>query len=456
MSRLNLYILLLSTLLHLTACSRKTEEVKTPPAIPSGVADLSRYPQRINAYAGTNAESQLITPKQQQEFDTVFNRNFFAPWHQRKASLPADTAFWGIAHYQNKEGFGANLLPFPAAEWQRLVALQQIASYPSLARAAITVRNTSMRLMPTDHPFFLDPAKAGEGFPFDYFQTSALSVGNPLLATHRSSDGAWIFVESNVAFGWVPADAIAWTDASFRKRYESGKYAAILKDDTSLRSERGEFLTQADLGALFPVQANRKGSLRLLIPVRGSDATAQLRVASPPATTVSIKPLPLTRGAISRLADPLLGQMYGWGGLYEYRDCSAMMRDLFVPFGLWLGRNSQTQGRQGGEFHDLTGRSAADKRQSIISDAIPFITLILFKGHVGLYLGQDVTSGEPLLLHNTWGVHTLSKDGKEGREIIGRLVITGLRPGEERPDVVADAFYDRIQGYTIMTRRNGL
>ena len=55
-----------------------------------------------------------------------------------------------------------------------------------------------------------DPAKAGEGFPFDYFQNSALWPGTPLLITHASRDGAWLFAEAGMVAGWVPAQDVAF------------------------------------------------------------------------------------------------------------------------------------------------------------------------------------------------------------------------------------------------------
>jgi cell wall-associated NlpC family hydrolase len=393
----------------------------------------------------------LLSASGQQNFDEIFNRKFFAPWRLKKASLSAEKAFWGIKHYEDKEGIAENLLPMRHEEWQRLIALHQLDSYPSLARPAITVRNTSLRLLPTERPFFLNPQRAGEGFPFDYFQTSALAAGNPIFATHRSTDGAWIFVESNFAFGWLPQDAIAWVKEPLQRRYENGQYAAILHDDTSLRSATGEFLTQADLGALFPVITIKSPAFSLYVPVRDADGNAELRTAVASREEVALKPLALTPAAIARLSDPLMGQSYGWGGLFGNRDCSSNMRDLFIPFGIWLGRNSATQGEKGGAFIDLRNKSAREKEQEILAQGIPFVTLIWLKGHIGLYLGTAPESGEPLLLHNIWGIRTVDKEEKEGREIVGRLVITSLQPGEERPDVRKDDFYNRIQGMAILT-----
>jgi cell wall-associated NlpC family hydrolase len=413
------------------------------------VADLSRYEQRVSAYA--HGEEPLLSAAAQQDFEAIFNRKFFAPWRKKKASLDAKSAFWGIDHYGVKEGFAENLLPWRCEEWQRLIELQQLDSYPSLARPAITVRNTSLRLFPTERPFFLNPQQAGEGFPFDYFQTSALAVGNPVFATHSSSDGAWVFVESNFAYGWLPTDAIAWVDPPLQRRYENGRYAAILHDDTTLRSATGDFLTQADLGAIFPVVKRNADKFSLYIPVRSADGAAELRSAVATSAHVALKPLTLTPAAIARLSDPLMGQSYGWGGLFGNRDCSSNMRDLFIPFGIWLGRNSAKQGQQGGAFYDLRDMSSREKEQEILAKGIPFVTLIWLKGHIGLYLGTAPEKKEPLLLHNIWGVRTVDKEEKDGREIVGRLVITSLRPGEERADVRKDDFYSRVQGMAILT-----
>lgn len=439
---------LLLLLFTLPAC-RQQQEIIPPPPAPQGVADLARYEQKVSSYA--HGEERLLTPAAQKDFDQNFNRKFFAPWRQRRASQSVGSAFWGIKHYEEKEGFAENLLPFSHNEWQRLVALQQLATYPSMARPAITVRNTSLRLFPTERPFFLNPQLPGEGFPFDYFQTSALAVGNPLLATHRSSDGAWLFVEGNFAYGWVPVDAIAWVNPAFQRRYESGLYAAILHDDTSLRNARGTFLAQADLGAIFPVAKAKSPSFSLYIPVRTADGSAELRIAVATGTQVALKPLPLTPAALARLSDPLMGQNYGWGGLLGNRDCSSTMRDLFVPFGIWLGRNSAEQGQNGGEFIDLREKSVAEKEQLILSKGTPLTTLIWLKGHIGLYLGPAPQSSEPLLLHNIWGVRTIDSKENPGREVLGRLVITSLRPGEERSDVRKDEFYSRVQGMAILT-----
>lgn len=449
MKRIYFRVLILLLLLTLLAC-RPQDETKPPPPPPQGVADLIRFNQKLSSYV--RDETPLLSPALQKDFDATFNRKFFAPWHLKKASISSDKAFWGISHYEGKDGFTENLRPWQHDEWQRLVILQQIALYPSLARPAITVRNSSLRLLPTERPFFLDPQLPGEGFPFDYFQLSAIAIGNPVFATHRSSDGAWTFVESNFAYGWIASNDIAWITPPLQRRYENGQYAAILGEDTSLRNSRGDYLGQADLGTIFPIVRSKGTDTHLYIPVRNADGNAELRTAVLSSTQAAQKPLELTPAVIARLVDPLMGQHYGWGGLFGNRDCSSSMRDIFAPFGIWLGRNSAEQGQKGGEFHDLRDKSAAEKEAKIIASGVPFATLIWLKGHIGLYLGKGDENEEPLLLHNFWGVHIFDEKGREGREIVGRLVITSMRPGEERPDVPKDNFYKRVQGMVILTR----
>jgi hypothetical protein len=123
---------------------------------------------------------------------------------------------------------------------------------------------------------------------------------------------------------------------------------------------------------------------------------------------------------------------------------------LFTPFGIWLPRNSADQAKNGGAFHDLSGLTEGEKRDRLQRQGVPFYTMVWLKGHIGLYLGTDPTNGEPLLLHNMWGVRTTDSHGREGRALVGRLAITSLHPGEERPDVEAGRFFQRILGMTVL------
>lgn len=372
---------------------------------------------------------------------------FFAPWRPDRVVRPRDEAFWGVDIFGKKQGFAEHLQPYPRERWDRLVALQDMATYPSMAVPAVITRNTAQRVLPSNRPFFLDPALPGEGFPFDYFQNSALWLGTPILITHASLDGAWLFVETGFSYGWIRREDAATVDDAFMTGYRNGDMAAVLGDDTPL-AQGGAYLGQAHIGAIFPVHATRRDGLEVMVPLRDADGRAKIGLAALTHGQAAPMPLPWTSRTAARLADAMAGQLYGWGGMFENRDCSAAMRDLLLPFGIWLPRNSSMQARAGAvvEFDAMT---APEKLDAIGSRGRPFATLIWMPGHIGLYLGRDAR-GEPLMLHNIWGVRTILPSGAEGRAIIGRLAVTTLRPAEERDDVAADSFLNRVGGITFL------
>jgi hypothetical protein len=122
-----------------------------------------------------------------------------------------------------------------------------------------------------------------------------------------------------------------------------------------------------------------------------------------------------------------LTESYGWGGVDFTRDCSSTTQDYFAPFGIWLPRNSYAQSRAG-HYTSFKGLSKEEKEALILKEAIPFVTLIYSKGHIMIYVGKY--NNKPIIYHNVWGVKTV-KNGKKGRYIIGRTVITTLELGKE-------------------------
>jgi NlpC/P60 family len=143
----------------------------------------------------------------------------------------------------------------------------------------------------------------------------------------------------------------------------------------------------------------------------------------------TIKPLKMTSLAAIKIANELIGEPYGWGGLYGNRDCSSMTRDFFAPFGIWLPRHSEDQVKEVGTYVNLYGLDPEQKEKVILQKGVPYLSLLWRKGHVMLYIGEQ--NGRALIFHNLWGIKTRGLTGKEGRKIIGQAVITTLRPGAE-------------------------
>ena len=426
--------------------TQTTEEPRGPGLFSEIFLDV---PQRVGQ-AVPVSDQLLIPVAEQAALHERLVERFFAPWNQAGASLSAHDIAWGVRSLGSKQGYAENLQPYPQDRWVHVVALQDLTNYPSMSAPAITVRNTALRVLPSSRPFFLDPARPGEGFPFDYFQNTALWLGAPVLITHTSLDRAWYFAETALASGWVRSEDVALADAGFLAQYQSRTLVALRKDETSL-VKAGRFLGQTHVGAIFPLHSQSSQGFTVKVPARAATGQATMALADIGYHQASLMPVPLTSRAVAELADAMAGQLYGWGGMFENRDCSSTMRDLFLPFGIWLPRNSSQQARSGGEFVALDGLDVSAKLHLIRTQGVPFASLIWLPGHIGLYLGVD-GRGEPLLLHNIWGVRTVLPGGGEGRAVAGRLVISTLRPGEERKDVRRDGFLNRLTGLTLVSR----
>ena len=99
----------------------------------------------------------------------------------------------------------------------------------------------------------------------------------------------------------------------------------------------------------------------------------------------------------------MVGQAYGWGGSLADRDCSATIRDLFVPFGLWLPRNSSKQAKQGTVI-PLSDLSPNQREKFLVEKGVPFLTLVRIPGHIMLYIGTH--EDRAVVLHTIWGLRT--------------------------------------------------
>lgn len=404
-------------------------------------------------YIQENPRKPLLAESKQAGLHADFDGRFFSPWDPGRESQAREVLEWAFSHFARRSGYGQNL---------RLLGDSWLAAFRGQAgldrcgevgRPAVSVVPTSLRLLPTEEPFFLDPEQAGEGYPFDYLQNSRVHPGEPLFLSHFSLDGDWAFVEASYASGWVPAGDVALAGADFRQRWKSGERVAVLREDLALKDGEGQFLSRASIGTILPAAERRGRSFMVSVPVRNIAGEAHIVKALCPAGTVLPFPLAMNAWNVTRAASQMMGQPYGWGGFLGKRDCSATMRDLFLPFGIWLPRNSAAQAKAG-RFVSFEGMGREEKERVLREEGVPFVTLVTVRGHIMLYVGER--GGRPLVLHNTWGLRTRT-GGREGRHIIGKTVITTLTPGRELPDLDRERglLIDRVTGMTFIGSAGG-
>ena len=209
--------------------------------------------------------------------------------------------------------FGPNLLEVSASRVEAVTANAQLGQYPSRADYGITIRNTSMRALPSADPFFYDFRNAGEGYPFDYNQNSAVWAGTPLFLSHTSQDGRFLAAESPYACGWIDSRDIAYVDEEFVAKYRSAHLAAVRRDRIPISSNRTGFLFQGRIGMLLPMTTRSETSLHLLAPVADASRRASVTHVRLSDRDAAPFPLPFSEDQLAEVINEILGQPYGCG-----------------------------------------------------------------------------------------------------------------------------------------------
>ncbi|MGZ6236557.1 MAG: NlpC/P60 family N-terminal domain-containing protein [Syntrophales bacterium] len=395
------------------------------------------------------ADRGLLNAADQRKMDANYDSMFFSPWHRLKAYYPKETVEAGLKKYRDNPGYGENRRKHDMSWIRDLAANAHLENYPNACFAAITIDNSDLRVLPTHKPRFYE-ANTDRGYPFDSLQESSVAANTPVFISHMTKDKAWVLAETPYAVGWISARNVARVDANFVKAWETGQYAVIIKDKIPIYDEGGRFLFKVPLGSVFPELGEDAKNIKLLVAVTDQGGNAFMKSTVVSKDAAAAKPLRLTTFNIAKMANELINESYGWGGLYQNRDCSAMVKDLFAPFGLWLPRHSADQAKDGGTFIDLQRLSPQEKEAMILKQGIPYLTLIWRRGHIMLYIGSY--EGRVLVFHNMWGVRTKDFLGRETRKIVGHAAITTLHPGiefqdSENPEI---GYLNGILGMTLL------
>lgn len=402
-----------------------------PPA--PALLESAELPQDPRAYLESAAWA--VDPAWQQQSHLAWRAAHYAPWDQYAPRLDRERFAAEVAALAARPGYGENTLA-RGADWTRaLTELADAETYPNAGWPGLTLHAVDLRALPTRRPLVKGFAHSGQGLAFDRLQESLLPPGSPVFAAHASRDGAWLFCDTAIGSFWLAAERVGRVDKDLMRRWRSAPLAAVLADGVGLASADGRFVCQAGLGAALPLAGREAGGPVLLAPeaCRGWALATPVRVEPGQAAAM---PLPLTPPALAGLAAPLMGQAYGWGGSFGGRDCSALMRDLFTPFGIWLPRNSADQAAAGAQRVDLGGLDPGDKERTVLAQGAPFLSLLYMPGHIMLYLGP--AGGRAAALHSVWGLRTLAAGGREGRWVIGRVVISDLWPSAGNGQRVAE------------------
>lgn len=368
-------------------------------------SDIDRYNQAL--ISSTPQDTAAFSPnwvKINRGKDPQFNylHYYYLPWADERNLAISDfkaDELSVISDVTQKPGVAANSLP-NSQNWVKAITQNMnMGAFPNLKMKAITVRNSNVRTIPTQDPAFSKWAVGGDGYPFDNLQTSFIAANTPVLILHTTRDGAWYFVKLAGYMGWIPSADVAFVNAGFIKKWESHAKLVPLKDMMVPTRKLSDPSLQLRIGILYPKVSESKNAYQIYTAVSDTNHEAQLKVVSVSKKYMRAFPLPISVENISKLANTLLKNPYGWGGMYGYRDCSATTSDLMAQVGIWLPRNSGDQAKQG-HVISLAGMSPDEKERTIIKYGVPLVTLIHLPGHIMLYVGEK--NATAYIYHNSW------------------------------------------------------
>lgn len=441
------YIFSVLVFLLFVSCSsvEKKQAVVVKPqeeVVPMILEDLVNVPQNIEYYTSYIKDNSYM-------IDNDFEKSYFSIWNIKQPKETLEDIKWPFKYFDTTKSYGENLLPIKQSFFDAMYELSNFDNYLNLSQKALTLNYTNIRALPTNRPLLRDPSLAGEGFPFDYLQNSSINPNVPIFVSHYSKDKQWVFAFSSFTYGWIESKNVVFINDSYAQKWQDAKQVYITKEGVPLYTESNKALFNTRIGMLFALagESEKEYSVLTISTLKNNEAMFHTSIISK--EFASLSPLALNSENINTVLNEIAKTNYGWGGVYEQRDCSSTLMDLYAPFGVSLPRNSSKQAKVG-EHIDLSTLNNLEKEKVIKEKAIPFETLLYKNGHIVLYVGTH--NNEIIVFHNTWGIKTKT-DEKEGRFIIGKTIFSTLKIGSELENYDKGAELLRnIKSMNIITR----
>ncbi len=271
----------------------------------------------------------------------------------------------------------------------------------NLLRYGVIVQRTNLKIFPIEEIV----SDAADDPAFDMFQDSGLLVNEPVAVLHQSLDQKWLYIRMYFCSGWVKAEDVAlFPDRASWLAYQAAEEDFLVVTANQIKLDRNPFTPaisglELSMGTILPLAAPEEipqtldgratyDNYIVKVPVRNSYGQLGLKLAMIPVSKdVSIGFMPYTRANLLRQAFKLDGDRYGWGGMLEARDCSALVLEIYRCFGFNPPRNSSPQGKTPGDVKDLTGLGLQARRDAL--DQLQPGATLHFPGHVMFYLGKD-------------------------------------------------------------------
>ena len=390
----------------------------------SKIEDLA-LSQRAVMYISDN--KAMINKDFSQKLKKEYLKKHFSIWNKDSIIPSKESVFWGL---NSKRGFGESKKLHNDRFLDELKTNSNIDSYPSKNDYAIMIKTANVRVLPTIKPRF----SKQDGYPFDRWQNSLIFALTPIRILHEDKTKEWVLIQSAFVSGWVKFDEVAKISKKDMQDLINAKDFVVPLRDRIPLYYKDKFIMQARIGMLF-----QKINNKIYAYYRNNEGFAVKIPLSFDKDLFAPFPLPFTQSNIANIADSLYLENYGWGGMYENRDCSAFIRDIFMNVGIFLPRNSLSQLNAAklspySSYIKLPNNND-EKIEMIRQKALPFRTILWLKGHIMLYIGEY--NENPIVMHDVWAL---------GSTLFGGISITTLN------DANSPSLLDRIEAMNIIVK----
>lgn len=289
------------------------------------------------------------------------------------------------------------------AEKDEILSRRNLDGIPdtiSISYGVIT-QNAAVRAFPT----WKKASKSLDENAFDYIQESMLMTGEPVAVVHQTADGVWSFVQATNYRGWVETSRIAFCTLDALQAWQTADCAVV----TDARLTLSDNVLR--MGTTLPASVDEDGTLTVSIPQADESGLLTVKEVQTSQEGIQFGYLEFTESNILEQAKKLIGTAYGWGDSNGDMDCSSTMNAIYRCFGIILPRNTSELAQTGTKVVSLEGMTQEEKLEQIHS--MNPGTLLVMKGHVVMYIGQE--DGQDMILHNF--TTCLAEDGVSAEDV---------------------------------------
>jgi len=319
-----------------------------------------------------------------------------------------------------------------------LEKLQKNKSSSQKISAGVLIKRSNLRAYPAADSCITNVNSPEQ----DSFQLTALSLGTPVLILHKSINQKWSFIQAKLFQGWIKTEDIAFAESrtqaiSYQETNDflmvTGSWVETESYYCSNKSERRVF-QMGDRIALLndfwlnnPVYKEREelkdaeAAYHIVLPAKDNNSRLYFRreiIAF--SRDLNHGFLTYSRKNLIRQAFKMLGERYGWGGIWQRRDCSRFVMDIYRTVGIELPRDTGFPQEKIAAGTDFKLSGSTKERKKIMAELEAGDPLYL-EGHVMIYLGRR--GKKDYVIHAAAGYGKLKNDKLQSVEARGVFIM---------------------------------